>query len=231
MPLQKIIKAAYRSLLASCFITSIPLSGMAQYSSVPPASSLPILNMAGATLDQIADSMYAHTDSTDTAEGGELERARLFRAMWQGRVTANDSSGRDMFSQYYSALRTAVLSRSSGCGASTGFNGNWSIAGPDNLAVQASGYTNGIWVDPTDSTFLLAGSINSSLFRSTDAGAHWECITDNANIAGTLMGISNIAVNPYNRNHIYLGTANAGILKTIDGGATWQQEFIWAATN
>jgi len=116
----------------------------AQYREMAPLlPTYPVVNQYGASLSQIVDTMYAHANTADTGEGGEMEQIGVFSLFWQGRVSANDSSGQNMFKEYYNALRTA--STGSSC-TGGGYQGNWSLAGPSKLQVEATGYTNAIWV-------------------------------------------------------------------------------------
>jgi hypothetical protein len=197
--------------------------GQSEVAPQPPHYA--ITNQSGTTLSQVTNVMYANVFPYDTVEGGGRDNATTFRQLWQGRVYANGSSGPNMFRQYDYALHRATAARTACSGA--GFHGAWQLAGPFNSPnVQATGYTNAIWVDPADSSYMLAGTIYGGLFKSTDAGGHWTNITDGAPIAGGMMGVMNIAVNPRNKDTIYVGTAGAAILESYDRGATWHQEFI-----
>ncbi len=152
----------------------------------PPAYA--IVNTPGATLARIVDTMYAHANPYDTVEGGALDQIATFQALWQGRVSANDSSGVNMFQQYYYALKTAAASSlASPCTD----GGNWSQTGPGALPQQVSGFTNAIWVDPADTNYMLAGTVYGGLFKSADGGAHWSNQSDAMPIAGGMMGVTN----------------------------------------
>lgn len=189
------------------------------YKNSPKPPSYSIVNHPGTTLEQVIAAMDTLADHSDTAEGGEVSAMSSFRNFWQGRVLANDSSGLNMFQQYYKGLRTSMLAGRGTC------TGNWTCIGPTSLPKQIVGYVNALWTDPNDSNYILAGT-PGGLFKTTTGGTTWTCITDNAPLAGGAMGVNNIAVNPLNINHIYLGTYGASILKSFDGGSSWQQEFI-----
>jgi type IX secretion system substrate protein len=201
-------------------------------------------------LQSVTTTMQAHLASADTMEGGGLDHLNYFKALWGGRVYANDSaSGHDMFSAYFHGLREAMEARMSGgmaCGS--GWQGNWQAFGPDSLpGDQKIGKIDAIWADTGNLGYILAGA-TGGLFKTTDTGHNWHCITDNALINGGVTGIGGIAVNPLNNNTIFLGTyvyeegsvsfavfsdsfynyltLGAGILESFDGGNTWGQEFI-----
>jgi hypothetical protein len=189
----------------------------------PPAHG--VVSQPNATLANVVDTLFRYADPDDTTEGNARDNATTFQQLWQGRVYANGSSGPDMFRRYHYALHRAMATR--GTCSGSGYHGAWQQVGPlSNPDVQSVGYMNAIWVDPADSTYMLAGTQYGGLFKSTDAGAHWDNITDGAPIAGGMMGVTNIAVNPRNDDTIYLGTAGAAILESFDRGATWHQEVI-----
>lgn len=224
-------------LLALCYSNNLEAQ-LFKYALPPTFDSL--VNRYGTTLSQILDTFYAHVDPNDTEEGGMLSQLNSFTKFWQGRAVLNDSSGQNMFRQYFNALRAAVIAgEASPCSGSGSFSGNWACIGPDSLPIQGMGRVDAVWADSADSNYILAGTMGG-LFRTTDGGKNWMPITDNSPIVGGVIGVSSIAVNPKNLNTIYLGTsdmggfynggteAGAGILKSFDGGNTWQQEFVGA---
>ncbi len=104
---------------------------------------------------------------------------------------------------------------------------DWKERGPGNVG----GRTRSLIVDPKDATgnTWLAGSVSGGVWRTTDAGGIWTCITpDIPNLATGCMTVS--LANP---NVIYVGTGEgfynvdavmgAGIFKSTDNGATWIQ--------
>jgi len=210
---------------------------------LPPAPFDSLYNMPGTTLAQLLDTLQSRLNPADTGEGGGMDRFEELKQFWQSRVSVNDSSGHNMFFQYFRALKTDLAAgEMNPCAGSGTFQGDWTVLGPNSLGIQAVGKVDVIWVDPTDSTKLLAATMGG-LFQSTNAGANWKCITDDAPIAGGVTGITGIAVNPLNKQTIYLGTSTpnafdpagwgpggAAILKSFDGGAHWQQEFVTAGT-
>jgi len=62
-------------------------------------------------------------------------------------------------------------------------DGNWQCLGPTSLPVQNMGKVDAVWADNTNPDYILAGTVGG-LFKTTDGGGHWQCITDNAPIAG-----------------------------------------------
>lgn len=115
------------------------------------------------------------------------------------------------------------------------FVNNWQFVGPRNLSIPyrqyygvgpMGGRINGIAYHPTQpSTFYVAGA-QSGLWRTTDQGVTWTCLSDSWSRTLT----SCVTVDPTNPNVIYVGTGDYdgglgsgyGIQKSVDGGATWQ---------
>ena len=141
------------------------------------------LAQPGLQLQAVSTAIQAHLSPSDTAEGGYADRLSVFNRFWQGRVavndsTANDSTGTNMFSQYFQALRTDMADRAiSFCGTG-GFHGNWNLVGPDSLGTQVVGKVDVVWADPSDQNYVLAGTIEG-LFKTTNGGATWRCATTN----------------------------------------------------
>jgi hypothetical protein len=199
-------------------------------------------NEPGLSIDEVINHLYANTNITDSSEGGLIKRVQFFENFWKDRATKNIASEPNMFAKYYKGLRDDLIHRQSNSCNPSGFSGEWRTLGPDSLPSQTMGYVNCVWADPTDSSYILAGTWGG-LFRSTDAGKNWECITDDSPITGGVVYVSSIAVNPLNKNNIYIGTASSagitsvsvpnlsgpfgvGMLKSSDGGESWEQEVI-----
>ena len=104
---------------------------------------------------------------------------------------------------------------------------DWKERGPGNIG----GRTRSIVIDPKDpaGNTWLAGSVSGGVWKTTDAGKSWECISpDLINLAtGT------IAISDADPNVIYAGTGEgfynidavmgAGIFKSTDNGIKWEQ--------
>src|SRR5437762_136927 len=79
-------------------------------------------------------------------------------------------------------------------------------AGLEDFSVRA------IAIDPHDADFIIAGGL-TGVYRSTDAGATWEKISDQVNV-------ESLALDPRTRDRIYVGTWRQG-WRTEDGGKSW----------
>src|SRR5438309_85000 len=81
---------------------------------------------------------------------------------------------------------------------------------------------------PGEPNVFYFGGASSGVWKSSDAGANWQPIFDQENIAS----IGSIAVAPSDHNIIYVGSGEAcirgnisygnGVYKSLDGGKTWK---------
>lgn len=93
-----------------------------------------------------------------------------------------------------------------------------------------------VLTDPADASRVYAGAtswVGAGLFRSLDAGAHWDCVTrkgDDQNMdvgwitMGGIPGPKCLAISPVDPNRIFVGTSML-ILRSDDGGESWTQCF------
>jgi photosystem II stability/assembly factor-like uncharacterized protein len=99
----------------------------------------------------------------------------------------------------------------------------WKLEGPTNTG----GRINAIALHPTLATTYLVGCADGGIFKTTDDGATWTPIFDNA----YALAISDIQYDPSNAQIIYVGTGDHvlggyshmgnGMYKSSDGGTTW----------
>jgi PKD repeat protein len=110
-------------------------------------------------------------------------------------------------------------------------NANWQPWGPSSWTTVSTGYNPGIGrvnfivEDPNNSDVLYVGAPSGGLWKSTNAGADWEPLTDDF----SAIGVTGIAINPSNSQEIYISTGDGfggdtysiGVFKSNDGGNTW----------
>lgn len=212
----------------------------------------PVFNIdsPGLAVEQVVDHMRSQIPPGDTGEGGAQTKLGRFQSFWTARVGQNDSPATSsMFDKYFDAAFTDLATKQTGGGCTGGssqYNGNWRCIGPNNYPnEQHMAYIQSVWADPNDATAqtVLAGTYGG-LFKTTNGGASWQCLTDASPNPHALTNIQSIAVHPQDPQVIYLGTYNhwfdingpafgnvgfkygAAILRSTNNGASWSQEAI-----
>lgn len=202
------------------------------------------ITQPGLELSDVVDYLRSTVTAADTGEGSHQTKVAEFENFWTPRVAVNGSGGTSMFVDYHRAVAKAVLAKQSASCSGSNFMGEWKCIGPNQMAEQRMAYVETVWADPDDTSVntVLAGT-HGGLFKTTNGGTTWQCLTDNSVIPYATTHISSIAVHPGGKDTIYLGTSNtwnytnriawaedrrhgAGIIYTKDGGQTWSQEFI-----
>ncbi len=107
----------------------------------------------------------------------------------------------------------------------------WQFLGPDNIG----GRTRALIIDPTDPNVMYAGGVSGGVWKTINAGGHWDAAGDDlANLA-----VNSLAIDPRDHNVLYAGTGEGyfreevrgtglplrgnGIFVTRDAGITWLQ--------
>ncbi|HEY0108672.1 MAG TPA: T9SS type A sorting domain-containing protein [Fibrella sp.] len=213
----------------------------AQSVSNPPPNIL----QSGVEFNQVIGYLESQLSTSDTGEGGGRTKLGEFEAFWTPRISETDSSGYNMFTRYmHAALLDAKQKQVVEC-ATGNYNGSWKCIGPLHYPDQQKmGYIEEVWADPADAAGnTVLAATNGGLFKTSNGGATWECLTDNSTNFINANHITAITVHPQHKDTIYLGTYNAwiyldrvyyggnpvfgaGMLYTTDGGQTWSQEFI-----
>src|SRR5436305_7244839 len=96
-----------------------------------------------------------------------------------------------------------------------GSSDDWKIAGP------FGGTATSIAVDPSDSKTILAGAMDSLLFRSSDAGANWSLLDFPKR---HLSELTSILIDPDDSKHYLVGVISAdggGLFESKDAGQRW----------
>jgi len=120
-------------------------------------------------------------------------------------------------------------------------NGYWENLGIDYFVNGAGwnpgiGRVNCIAFHPTNPNTFWIGCPAGGLWRTTNGGTTWTCLTDGM----PRIGVSGIAIDYNNTNNIYIltgdgdaaDTYSVGVLKSTDGGETWYSTgFSWAVTS
>ena len=171
--------------------------------------------------------------ATDTNEGDDKHADTRSLDFWLDRMPAGTNID-SPFYKYNYMLRNRTRG---GCNPAAGaFNGNWENTGPKTTN-QAQGIVWDIHVDPTDDDKILIGVEDAGLWKTTDGGGTWSCISDNfpAPYFRGGAGVSCIAVSKFDPDLMYIGsritggdsrnlqtwTYGQGIWKSTDGGVNW----------
>jgi photosystem II stability/assembly factor-like uncharacterized protein len=126
--------------------------------------------------------------------------------------------------RYRMALSRAQSERAEAL-AATGALGAvaWQPAGPTNIMGRITCLT----ADPSIPGRIFLGAAAGGVFRTTDSGATWACVTDDYGIAS----MGDLATDPHAPNVIYAGTGEpnssgdsyngVGLYRSTDGGDSW----------
>lgn len=112
-------------------------------------------------------------------------------------------------------------------------HGLWEDMGPhdyldsDSYSGSGIGRLNCMAFHPTDLNTIWVGTPAGGIWKTTNHGGDWTCISNDF----ASMGVTDIVVNPTNPNQIYILTGDGdgadsfsiGVLKTNDGGLTWKE--------
>lgn len=93
---------------------------------------------------------------------------------------------------------------------------DWTMAGP------FGGTARSIALDPKRPEVVLAGGMNSLVFRSQDAGANWNLLDFPKR---NLSEVTSLLVDPSDSNHYWAGMISAesgGLFESHDEGRTWE---------
>lgn len=165
----------------------------------------------------------------DTSKDGADEEFERWEHFWRNRVQSPVISEQG---SYVPALKALHAQLNSPLCTSINYQANWTNLGPgitpsnDNVI----GRVNCVAFDPVNPNIFYAGTGNSGLWRTTNGGISWNCLTESLRLPG--LGIQAIAINLSNitgNKDIYIATGivslanyGIGILKSIDGGNSWQ---------
>jgi photosystem II stability/assembly factor-like uncharacterized protein len=132
---------------------------------------------------------------------------------------------------YWEEGKKVIASRSLNKAAQT----PWAYRGPFNSTVGinsgevgGSGRIDCIEFHPGDPNIFYVGAPCGGLWRTSDGGSSWECLTDEL----PTLGISDIDLSPQDPNTIFICTGtrdvwwetfSVGILKSEDAGQTWTE--------
>jgi hypothetical protein len=165
--------------------------------------------------------MRAH----EAAETGEEERegagGRLAPADWFWAQRVN-SDGTWPVERYEAARAEAMVQRADGALRASAGSLAWETVGPFNIGGRVTALA-----APPGGGSIYLGSANGGVWKSTNGGANWSCVTDDVSFAS----IGALAVDPSDPLTVWVGTGESngsvdsydgnGLWRSKDGGATW----------
>ena len=106
---------------------------------------------------------------------------------------------------------------------------DWDFLGPDNIG----GRIRTLFIHPSDTNLLFAGSVGGGIWKSQDSGTSWEAVDDfMANLAVTSIAADPRTTGETNSTVLYAATGEGfynsdglkgyGLFKSTDGGETWE---------
>lgn len=116
-------------------------------------------------------------------------------------------------------------------------HGIWTTVSPTNFNTSEplNGRLNCIAVHPSNNDVIYVGAALSGLWKTTNGGTTWTCLTDGLPV----IGVSSIAIHPTNPSVVYILTGDGdgrhipsiGVLKSTDGGMNWTETGLkWNVT-
>jgi photosystem II stability/assembly factor-like uncharacterized protein len=81
-------------------------------------------------------------------------------------------------------------------------------------------------IDASNTNVIYVGTESGSVFKTTNEGSTWECVTEGLSIDGPM----ELEIQPNNTDVVYLGE-KTGIRKTTNGGGTWTQVYTEASSD
>jgi len=177
---------------------------------------------------QIQQDMRNWIDTEQPPLTGALKGYLRMEQFWSARAHGSDTDDgcNEDFSNYSTALRNYVANPT--CDGSNG--SVWEPIGNNNVLrnnIAQRGHVSAIYCDPNNTDFMLAGANASGIWKSTDGGTTWRCVTDEERYPG--LGIGGFIAPPQTAGVLYATTGvttygrgiGFGVIKSVDGGETW----------
>ncbi len=185
---------------------------------------------------QIQNDFNAYWKGKKIEKGKGYKQFKRWEWFWEQRVSPQGEfpeQGMEMREwELYQKEHNIAQQRTEATTADWSFMGLTSSAG----GYEGIGRINCVAFHPTVANTFYVGSPGGGVWKTTDGGSTWACLTDNLPV----LGVTNIAIDPTNANTIYIATGDGygnfdtksvGILKSTDGGATWNTTGLsWTQT-
>lgn len=209
-----------KSFLFSLFLTAISYTGSGQIISTRQMTSPS--NTSEPRLTEILDIYETiSTNSDSTTQGARKQIDRWLHLNSSRLHTINDSTYD--FRGYPQAMKLLVESETL---CANDELSNWQNIGP-RPTVHKNGWVSAVYMHPSDTNTFLIGARVAGIFKTTDHGQTWVCVTDD--LATPVLGVRQIISSPLNPDFMLavtgtdsgLDAVQAGYLISTDGGDTW----------
>lgn len=184
----------------------------------------------GVTLAEISQKAEAYFADKDQGRGSGYKQWKRWEYKMQNRLMP-DGTIPNVEAMNWDAYKELVSSGMQyGDDDPESTYGYWSFSAPTSYSLGAGwnggiGRVNCIAFHPTNSNIIYIGLPAGGMWRTTNGGTSWTCLTDGM----PSIGVSGIAVHHIHPNIIYIltgdgdasDTQSIGVLKTTDGGVTW----------
>lgn len=198
----------------------------------PETRNLPYdiwLNPSTLDFKEIQRQAEEYFSDKDQGRGSGYRQWKRWEYLMQDRLTPDGQITNFAARNYKANEKYNQTAETSQQRATSGF---WEQEANDGYILGNSGYNPGIGrvnviaFHPSDQSTIFAGTPAGGLWKTTNEGTSWSCLTNGI----PSIGVSGIAVDPSNANIIYILTGDGdggdtpciGVLKTYNGGATWQ---------
>ncbi len=188
---------------------------------------------------------HNHASRQNSEENEELDGTYFQFKRWQYFMEPRISATGDMsgpattyqrFQEYLNGNPAAMAQEQHSIARQAASNA-WSFMGPVGAPTgSGAGRLCCIRFDPNNTNVIYAGTPSGGLWKSTDGGQSWNCLTDFL----PAIGCSDVVVDPTNSNIVYLASGDKdggdspsiGVMKSTDGGLTWNTTGLqFAATS
>ncbi len=178
------------------------------------------------TVREIHEGLMELMSNPDTLLNHDKKVAQRWYAYEFPKYNVKDSNVYDI-EPYLQAMK-AIHNSPLNCGAED--PSNWISDGPIMPHVGGTGQQWGGWVSaiyqkPSNTDTILAGTRMSGIFRTTNEGGSWVCVTDE--LSFPVIGVRQLIGNPYNENHVLAITGThyveGGAIYSTDAGVTWNE--------
>lgn len=152
---------------------------------------------------------------------------------WQYKMWLRDPASyipnKPLYHQQQEQIRRSYVQRRQAASSRARAGTAWSPIGPiqnhnsNGDIISSITYVASIASAPSDSTILFCGTEAGEVYKSTNGGQSWNCISlDHQLVMSLWNGVTAIGVHPTNPDVVYVAGEN-NFYKSLDGGINWTQ--------